>query len=121
LARIGVTTAPSIAFPGQRTYEAVKPLLFLLDLERSGLENFEALLALCNIGNLSLLNCKCKLYTSCTYIFIAGESESCRKRIFEEKGFMMIEHYAYEKHTKLRMAAVQCMCNLALSEECVKV
>ncbi|XP_021950325.1 protein unc-45 homolog B isoform X2 [Folsomia candida] len=99
LARIGVTTAPSIAFPGQRTYEAVKPLLYLLDMERSGLENFEALLALCNI---------------------AGESESCRRRIFDEKGFMMIEHYAYEKHTKLRMAAVQCMCNLALSEECVK-
>jgi hypothetical protein len=81
-------------------YEAVKPLLFLLDLDRSGLENFEALLALCNL---------------------AGESESCRRRIFDEKGFMMIEHYAYEKHVKLRMAAVQCICNLALSETCVKV
>lgn len=100
IARIGVTTAPSIAFPGQRVYEAVKPLLYLLNLERTGLENFEALLALCNI---------------------AGESESCRRRIFDEKGFMMIEHYAYEKHTKLRMAAVQCICNLALSDDCVKV
>jgi hypothetical protein len=100
IARIGISTAPSIAFPGQRMYEAVKPLLLSLDLEKSGLENFESLLALCNI---------------------AGESESCRRRIFDEKGYMQIEHYAYEKHTKLRMAAVQCICNLALSDLCVKV
>jgi len=100
IARIGITTAPSIAFPGQRMYEAVKPLLASLDLEKTGLENFEALLALGNI---------------------AGESESCRKRIFDEKGFMMIEHYAYEKHSKLRMASVQCICNLAFSDLCVKV
>jgi len=99
IARIGVTTAPSLAFPGQRMYEAVRPLLYLLDMDRSGLENFEALLALCNL---------------------AGESESCRRRIFEEKGFMMIEHWAYEKHAKLRMASVQCICNLALSDDCVK-
>lgn len=100
LARIGVNTAPSVAFPGQRMYEVIKPLLFLLEQERSALENFEALLALCNI---------------------LGESESCRKRVFDEKGYMKIEHYAYEKHTKLRMAAVQCISNLAVSEHCLKV
>ncbi len=100
LARIGVNTSPSVAFPGQRMYEVIKPLLGLLDMDRTALENFEALLALCNI---------------------VGESESCRKRIFEEKGYMKIEHYAYEKHTKLRMAAVQCISNLACNEDCIRV
>lgn len=100
LARIGINSSPSVAFPGQRMYEVIKPLLALLDLDRTALENFEALLALCNI---------------------VGESESCRKRVFDEKGFMKIEHYAYEKHTKLRMAAVQCMSNLAVSEDFLRV
>ncbi|ODN02889.1 Protein unc-45 B [Orchesella cincta] len=99
LARIGVNTAPSVAFPGQRMYEVIKPLLNLLDMDRTALENFEALLALCNV---------------------VGESESCQKRIFEEMGFMKIEHYAYEKHTKLRMAAVQCLSNLASAEQFLK-
>jgi len=100
IARIGINHPPSVAFPGQRMFEVVKPLIGLLDLERKGLENFEALLTLANI---------------------ASESEACRNRIFEEAGFMQIEHYMYEDHVKLRMAAVQCMLNLCLSERTVKV
>lgn len=100
LARIGITQAPSVAFPGQRSCEVVKPLLSILHVECTGLQNFEAMLALCNL---------------------AGESETLRNRIFEDEGLSKIEHYIYEDHQMLKRAALQCITNLALSERAVKV
>lgn len=50
LARIGITINPEVAFPGQRMCELIRPLLGLLDLECNALENFEALMALCNLA-----------------------------------------------------------------------
>ena len=50
LARIGITINPEVAFPGQRMCEIVRPLLALLNMDCSGLENFEALMALCNLA-----------------------------------------------------------------------
>ena len=100
LARIGINQAPSVAFPGQRMLECIKPLLFLLNTDCSALENFESLLALCNI---------------------ASESENCRRRIWEEEGYSKIEHYMYEDHAKLKLASVQCITNMALSENVLKV
>lgn len=64
----------------------VRPLLKLLDIECTGLENFEALMGLTNI---------------------AGMSESARKRIIKEKGLPLIEHYMFEFHEMIRRAAVQ--------------
>ena len=61
-------------------------MLSLLDIECSGLENFEALLGLCNI---------------------AGMSESTRQRIMKEKGLSLIEHYMFEHHDMIRRAAIQ--------------
>lgn len=69
-----------------QAYEVVRPLLKLLDIENSGLENFEALMGLTNI---------------------AGMSESARKRIIKEKGLPLIEHYMFEFHEMIRRAAVQ--------------
>lgn len=100
LARIGITINPEVAFPGQRALEVIRPLLSLLHPDCSGLENFEALMALCNIAQLS---------------------EVARKRILKEGGLTKIENYAYEDHTHLCRAAVQCLCNLALSEDVVKL
>lgn len=100
LARIGITINPEVAFPGQRALEVTRPLLALLHPDCSGLENFEALMALCNIAQLS---------------------ETARKRILKEGGLTKIENYVYEDHTHLCRAAAQCLCNLALSEDVVKV
>jgi len=53
LSRIGITQDPSIAFPGNRSCDIVRPLCNLLNIEYSGIENFEALMAL---GNLAGMN-----------------------------------------------------------------
>ncbi|XP_059159909.1 protein unc-45 homolog B-like [Physella acuta] len=96
LAKISVTSDPHFAFPGQRVYEVVRPLVSLLHADRSGLQNFEALMALTNL---------------------ASVSDSVRNRIVKEKGIPSIEHYMFEEHKMLRRAATECMCNMILSEE----
>lgn len=99
LARIGITINPEVAFPGQRNLEVVRPLVALLHPECNALENFEALMALCNL---------------------AGMNETTRKRILKEGGLSKIEQYLYEDHLMLQRAATQCICNLVQSEEVVK-
>lgn len=99
LARIGITINPEVAFPGQRNLEVVRPLVALLHPDCSALENFEALMALCNL---------------------AGMSETTRNRILKEGGLAKIEHYLYEDHEMLLRAATQCICNLLQSEEVIK-
>jgi hypothetical protein len=79
--------------------EIVRPILQLLKIENTGLENFEALMALTNL---------------------AGIGEYVRKRILKENGFASIEYYMYEEHKMLRRAATECMCNLVVQEEVVK-
>ncbi|KAL8197327.1 UNVERIFIED_CONTAM: Protein unc-45 A [Gekko kuhli] len=96
LARITITTAPEMAFPGERVYEVVRPLVSLLHVKRSGLENFEGLMALTNL---------------------AGTSERLRQKIVKEKAVPMVEGYMFEEHEMIRLAATECMCNLALSPE----
>ncbi|CAK1590397.1 unnamed protein product [Parnassius mnemosyne] len=99
LARIGITINPEVAFPGQRNLEVVRPLIALLHPDCSALENFEALMALCNL---------------------AGMNETTRNRILKEGGLAKIEHYMFEDHMMLQRAATQCICNLVQSEEVVK-
>lgn len=99
LARIGITMNPEVAFPGQRALECIRPLLSLLHPDCSGLENFEGLMALCNIAQLS---------------------EVARQRIVKEGGFPKIENYMYEDHLYISRAAVQCVCNLVQSEDIIK-
>lgn len=100
LARIAITINPEVAFPGQRAYEVVRPLLKLLHQDCTGLENFEALLGLTNI---------------------AGMSESARKRIIKERSLPSIEHYMFEHHDHIRRAAFQCMANMCMSPDVVKI
>lgn len=52
LAKIAITTNPEIAFPGQRMIEVVKPLISLLGIDNTALENFEALMALTNLTSM---------------------------------------------------------------------
>lgn len=100
LARIGITINPEVAFPGQRSAEVIRPLLSLLSLDCSALENFEALMALCNL---------------------AGVNETIRKRIVQEGGVAKIENYMFEHHEMLKRAATQVMTNLTMSPEVVKL
>merc|ERR1712209_221694 len=100
LARIGITTDPTIAFPGQRTCDVVRPIGKLLKEEIKSLENFEALLALGNLANVN---------------------DSTRNRMLKDSDtIMMIENYMFEDHQMLRRAAVQCVLNLCQSEVQVK-
>ncbi|KAG7169405.1 unc-45 B-like [Homarus americanus] len=100
LARIAITINPEVAFPGQRAYEVVRPLLKLLDPECQALENFESLMGLTNI---------------------AGISESTRKRIIKERGLPLIENYMFEHHEMIRRAAIQCMANMCASPDIIKL
>lgn len=100
LARIGITMNPEVAFPGQRSMEVIRPLLSLLHENYTALENFEALMALCNIAQLD---------------------ESNRQRICKEGGLTKIDHYLYEDHNMLRRAATQVITNMTMSPDVVEI
>uniref|UniRef100_A0A665VEQ6 UNC-45/Cro1/She4 central domain-containing protein n=1 Tax=Echeneis naucrates TaxID=173247 RepID=A0A665VEQ6_ECHNA len=100
LAKITITSNPEIAFPGERIYEVVRPLVSLLSLECTLLQNFEALMALTNL---------------------AGISERLRQKIIKEKAVPKIEGYMFEEHDLVRASATECMCNLVLSTEVQKL
>lgn len=99
LARLGITINPEVAFPGQRIMEVVRPFVNLLNPECSALENFESLMALCNL---------------------AGVNDSVRKRILKEGGFQKIEAYMYEDHDMLRRASTQVINNLIICEDIIQ-
>ncbi|KAK0141546.1 Protein unc-45 A [Merluccius polli] len=96
LAKITITSNPEIAFPGERIYEVVRPLISLLSLECTLLQNFEALMALTNL---------------------AGISERLRQKMIKEKAVSKMEGYMFEEHELVRAAATECMCNMVLSTE----
>jgi len=97
LSRISITQDPSIAFPGQRCCDVVRPIAKLLHEDCKSIENFEALLAL---GNL------------------ASVSESVRGRMFKDSDVVMsIENYMFQDHQMLRRASIQCVLNLCQSPQ----
>ncbi|NXD69155.1 UN45B protein, partial [Eolophus roseicapillus] len=96
LAKIAAISNPDMAFPGERVYEVVRPLISLLNTERDGLQNYEALLGLTNFS---------------------GRSDKLRMKIVKEKALPDIENYMFENHDQLRQAATECMCNLVVNKE----
>ncbi|KAM7391765.1 hypothetical protein PAMP_022425 [Pampus punctatissimus] len=96
LAKIAAISNPEIAFPGERVYEVVRPLVSLLHTDRDGIQNFEALRSLTNL---------------------AGYSEKLRVKIVKEKALPEIENYMFEEHDQIRQAATECMCNLVTCKE----
>ncbi|XP_055614210.1 protein unc-45 homolog B [Uranotaenia lowii] len=100
LSRIGITINPEVAFPGQRNLEVIRPLVNQLHPECNALENFEALMALCNLASMN---------------------ESTRQRIIKEQGISKIEAYMAEDHLMLQRAATQCMCNMVQAPDVVKM
>lgn len=79
--------------------EVVRPLLNQLHPDYSALENFEAMLALCNLAQMG---------------------ESVRNRIMKEKGMTRIEMFLMEDHMLLTRAAAQVICNMVLNEDYIK-
>lgn len=100
LSRIAISINPEVAFPGQRCAEVVRPIMKLLHPSCKGLENFEALMALTNLAQVS---------------------PSVRQRILKDSGITHIEEYMVQDHEMLRRAATQCISNLMLSDEVVKL
>ncbi|XP_058904607.1 protein unc-45 homolog B isoform X2 [Kogia breviceps] len=96
LAKIAAVSNPDIAFPGERVYEVVRPLVSLLDTQRDGLQNYEALLGLTNLSE---------------------RSDKLRQKIFKERALPDIENYMFENHDQLRQAATECMCNMVVNKE----
>ncbi|KAH0811324.1 hypothetical protein GEV33_011467 [Tenebrio molitor] len=100
LSRIAITMNPEVAFPGQRSLEVIRPMVSLLHPDCSGLENFEALMGLCNIAQMN---------------------ETARQRILKEGGLAKIEHYMFEDHQYLCRAATQCLTNMTMSPDVVQI
>ncbi|KAI1716556.1 myosin-binding striated muscle assembly central domain-containing protein [Ditylenchus destructor] len=102
LAKLGARSDPSIAFPGQRAYEVVKPMVDLLHPEVEGLANYDALLTLTNLSS---------------------TGDSLRKRILKEKSIPKIEEFwfdNYEGHEMLRSAAAELLLNMLFCEDFFK-
>lgn len=100
LSRLGISINPEQSFPGQRSLEVIRPLLNQLHVEYTALENFEALMALCNLAQMN---------------------ESIRQRILKEGGLQKVEVYLMEDHLLLCRAAAQLICNMAVSDDVVKI
>lgn len=100
LSRLGISINPEQAFPGQRCLEVIRPLLNQLHADYNALENFEALMALCNLAQVN---------------------DSIRNRIIKEKGISRIESFLMEDHILLTRASAQVICNMVLSDDYVKM
>ncbi|XP_029017317.1 protein unc-45 homolog B isoform X1 [Betta splendens] len=96
LAKIAAASSPEIAFPGERMYEVIRPLVNLLHTDRDGIQNYEALRGLTNL---------------------AGFNEKLRVKIVKENALPDIENYMFEEHDQIRQAATECMCNLVTCKE----
>uniref|UniRef100_UPI0037E82B4C protein unc-45 homolog B n=1 Tax=Semicossyphus pulcher TaxID=241346 RepID=UPI0037E82B4C len=96
LAKIASISNPEIAFPGERVYEVVRPLVNLLHTDRDGTQNYEALRSLTNF---------------------AGFSDKLRVKIVKENALSDIENYMFEENDQIRQAATECMCNLVTCKE----
>lgn len=95
LAKLGITSDPKLAFPGQRSLEVVRPLVSLLKSE-NGLQQFEGLMALTNL---------------------AAMNDDMRRRILKEGGVSLMESLMFEEHELIRRAATEALCNMIQLEE----
>lgn len=96
LAKIGITSDPRLAFPGQRSLEIVRPLVKLLGFQSSGLQQFEGLMALTNL---------------------ASTSDDVRGRIVREGAIPTAEGLMFEEDDLIRRAATELLCNMIQVDE----
>ena len=95
LAKLGITSDPRLAFPGQRSLEVVRPLVSLLSADH-GLMQFEGLMALTNLASMS---------------------DDVRRRIVKEGGVGHMESLMFEEQELIRRAATEALCNMICLQE----
>ncbi|RMX47151.1 hypothetical protein pdam_00016209 [Pocillopora damicornis] len=100
VAKIAITMNPEVAFPGQRSFGLVRPLLKLLHPSKTALQQFESLMALTNLAQMN---------------------DEVRRHIVKEQGFSLIESLMFDEHDLVKRAATECMCNMVLCEEVFKM
>ncbi|MGH0179007.1 UNVERIFIED_CONTAM: hypothetical protein FKN15_001637 [Acipenser sinensis] len=98
LAKIAATSNPEIAFPGERIYEVIRPLVSLLSTDKDGLQNFDSLLALTNLSGMTE---KLRVDSPfCTFCFALGA------------GVLMTlvqENYMADGNDKLKLLVLLCV------------
>lgn len=98
LARLGITLNPELVYSNQKMIAVIKPLKKLLSPDNTALQNFEGLMALTNLAQVS---------------------DETRDQILRDNGFSQIEALMFEEHVMVRRAAVQCVVNLIHNEQVV--
>lgn len=99
IARLLVTTNPSILTTSQRL-GAIKPLLLLIgDSDASDLQCFEGLLAVTNL---------------------AASGDDAKEKIVSEKGVSVLNYAMFSDHSLVRRAGTEAMCNLVPHPAMVK-
>lgn len=63
------------------------------------------------------MSCPCVCQGSAALGREPSRSPHCRQKILKEKAVPMIEGYMFEEHELIRLAATECMCNMAMSKE----
>lgn len=123
-AAVGIDSVPCVLSP--QIYEVVRPLVSLLHLQRTGLENFEGLMALTNLAGISE---RLRWGWGTGGLAVSSDLAGCpgqgvltacfppRQKILKERAVPMIEGYMFEEHELIRLAATECMCNMAMSKE----
>ncbi|EJD75017.1 UNC-45 protein [Loa loa] len=97
IARLGSQVDPAIAFPGQRVYEVIRPLIELLHPDIEGRPNYDALLTLTNLASMN---------------------DSIRRRMIKERVVSKTEEYWFmTDHAQLRAAAAELLLNLLFCED----
>ncbi|KAI9104630.1 armadillo-type protein [Phlyctochytrium arcticum] len=90
LAKVAISVDPNLAFKGQRAAELVRPLINLCNGE-DGLRQFEALMALTNLGSMN---------------------EEVRTRIVAAGGIKAMEYLQFSDNNLIRRAATEALCNM---------
>ncbi|KAJ3013886.1 UNVERIFIED_CONTAM: hypothetical protein HDU68_000509 [Siphonaria sp. JEL0065] len=92
LAKIAITTDPSIAFkPISRALDIIRPLIHLLNNDSSTLQQFEGLMALTNL---------------------ASYDDDVRTRIVNTQGVKAMEYLQFSENNMVRRAATEALCNM---------
>eukprot|EP00043_Microstomoeca_roanoka_P011215 m.105726 g.105726 ORF g.105726 m.105726 type:complete len:1030 (+) comp15129_c0_seq1:201-3290(+) len=95
LAKICITSDPSLSFPGQRMAELIKPLV-KLSRERNGLMMFEAAMALTNL---------------------ASVDDTMRNKMLQDKAISRLEDMMFDDDPLIRRAATEGLCNCFYSDK----
>jgi protein unc-45 len=90
LAKIAITSDPSLAFKGELSIEVLRPLVFLLT-NGGPLAQFEALMGLTNL---------------------AGVDDRLREHIIRLDGLTAIQELQFSTNKMIRRAATEAICNL---------